>query len=627
MSPGELSDLLWNQVEKVSRHLLPNGKRDGHEWVAGNVHGDKGNSLKINLSGKKKWADFAEGEGGDMLDLWVSCRSINLHQAMQEAKAFLGIQDDDHHFAAKREKKFSRPDRKKVARYITRDEKHLEYLQSRGIKPDTAKTFEVASGKVWNGERELDALVLPYKRDGELIQVKRISTERPNGKKVIMAEGDCEPCLYGWHALDPLVRAVVLCEGEIDCMTYTQYGISALSVPFGGGKGAKQQWIEFEFHNLDRFDEIWLSMDSDEVGQQAAKEIASRLGEHRCRMVTLPHKDINECLMAGVPEDDIWNCLAQATYFDPEELYSAREFYQDTINAFYGREQSLFQSPWGALNHNFQFREAELTLVNGVNGHGKTEVVGHIVVEALRQGVKACVASLELKPGILLKRLTRQATCCKMPPVLEIEAAFNFYDDRLWLFGLTGTAKADRLLEIFHYARRRYGIQLFVIDSLMKCGIGDDDYNGQKAFVDALCDFKNKTNSHILLVTHSRKGDSEDKPTGKMDVKGTGAITDLTDNLFIIWRNKARERALQRIQAGEPPGDKDQQLLSGPASVLMLEKQRNGEGWEGGVPLFLDEHSHQFLMAEGATPYNYIANMPASEYDQVWASNNVTEGA
>lgn len=627
MSPGELSDLLWNQVEKVARHLLPNGKRDGHEWVAGNVHGDKGNSLKINLSGKKKWADFAEGEGGDMLDLWISCRGINLHQAMQEAKAFLGIQDDDHHFAAKREKKFSRPDRKKVARYITRDEKHIEYLQSRGIKPETAKTFEVASGKVWNGERELDALVLPYKRDGELIQVKRISTERPNGKKVIMAEGDCEPCLYGWHALDPLVRAVVLCEGEIDCMTYTQYGISALSVPFGGGKGAKQQWIEFEFHNLDRFDEIWLSMDSDEVGQQAAREIASRLGEHRCRMVTLPHKDINECLMAGVPEDDIWNCLAQAAYFDPEELYSAREFYQDTINAFYGREQSLFQSPWGALNHNFQFREAELTLVNGVNGHGKTEVVGHIVVEALRQGVKACVASLELKPGILLKRLTRQATCCKMPPVLEIEAAFNFYDDRLWLFGLTGTAKADRLLEIFHYARRRYGIQLFVIDSLMKCGIGDDDYNGQKAFVDALCDFKNKTNSHILLVTHSRKGDSEDKPTGKMDVKGTGAITDLTDNLFIIWRNKARERALQRIHAGEPPGDKDQQLLSGPASVLMLEKQRNGEGWEGGVPLFLDEQSHQFLMAEGATPYNYIANMPASEYDQVWASNNVTEGA
>lgn len=625
MTPSELSDLLWSQVDRVAPHLLPDGKKDGREWVAGNVHGDKGNSLKVNLSGKKKWADFAEGDGGDMLDLWMACRGVNLHQAMQEAKAYLGIRDDDHHFDAKREHKFSRPDRKKVAKYVTKSETHIEYLKSRGINAETAKLYEVVSGKVWNGERELDAMVFPYKRDGELLQVKRISTERPNGKKVIMAEGDCEPCLFGWQALDSKIRSVVLCEGEIDCMTYSQYGVNALSVPFGGGKGAKQQWIEFEFHNMDRFEEIWISMDNDEVGQEAAREIANRLGEHRCRLVKLPHKDINECLTNGVTEDEVWKCLDSAAYFDPEELYSAREFYQDTVNAFYGKEQYLFNPPWESLAYNFQFREAELTLVNGVNGHGKTEVVGHMSLEAMRQGVKTCIASLELKPGFLLKRLTRQATCCKMPPVMEIDCAFNFYDDRLWIFGLTGTAKADRLIEIFTYARRRYGIQLFIIDSLMKCGIGDDDYNGQKAFVDALCDFKNKTNSHIVLVTHSRKGDSEEKPTGKMDVKGSGAITDLTDNLFIIWRNKGRERALQRVQAGEQLSEKDQQLLAAPASVLMLEKQRNGEGWEGGVPLFLDEQSHQFLQAEGASPYNYVANMPKSDYDQVWRQENVTE--
>lgn len=97
-----------------------------------------------------------------MLDLWMACRGINLHQAMQEAKAFLGIKDDDHHFDARREKKFSRPDRKKIAHYVTRTESHLEYLQSRGISPEVVKRYEVVSGKVWNGERGLDALVLPY---------------------------------------------------------------------------------------------------------------------------------------------------------------------------------------------------------------------------------------------------------------------------------------------------------------------------------------------------------------------------------------------------------------------------------------------------------------------------------
>ncbi|ALD76048.1 DNA primase/helicase, phage-associated [Citrobacter portucalensis] len=623
MTPSELSDQLWNQVERVAKYLLPNGKRESHEWVAGSINGESGKSLKVNLAGKKVWSDFAEGTAGDLLDLWVAVRDCGLHQAMTEAKEFLGIKDDHHHFSAKQQKKFSRPDRKKVARYLTKTEKHLEYLSSRGISAETAKLYEVAAAKIWNGERELDALAFPYKRDGELLQVKRISTERPDGKKVIMAEGDCEPCLFGWQAIPKNMRIVILCEGEIDCMSYHQYGFPALSVPFGGGKGAKQQWIEFEYHNLDRFDEIWISMDSDEVGQAAAREIATRLGEHRCRLVKLPHKDINECLMAGISSDDIVGYLERASFFDPEELYSAREFYQDTINAFYGKEQSLFYSPWESLNHNFAFRQAEMSLVNGVNGHGKTEVVGHMALEAMRQGVKTCIASLEIKPGILLKRLTRQSTCLKLPPQLEIESAFKFYDDRLWLFGLTGTAKADRLIEIFTYAWKRYGIELFIIDSLMKCGIGDDDYNGQKAFVDALCDFKNKTNTHVLLVTHSRKGDSEEKPTGKMDVKGSGSITDLTDNLFIIWRNKLREKAIQKDQQGEELDDKERKALVAPASVLMLEKQRNGEGWEGGIPMYLDPASHQFLPTETASPFSYIANMPQSEYDEVWASNNV----
>ncbi|EEU9231829.1 hypothetical protein GAJ30_16375 [Escherichia coli] len=56
-------------------------------------------------------------------------------------------------------------------RACTRTESHLEYLQSRGISPEIVKRYEVVSGKVWNGERELDALVIPYKRDGELPDV------------------------------------------------------------------------------------------------------------------------------------------------------------------------------------------------------------------------------------------------------------------------------------------------------------------------------------------------------------------------------------------------------------------------------------------------------------------------
>lgn len=626
MTPSELSGKLWDNVERVVAYLLPNGKKAANEWVCGSVDGEKGNSLKVNMAGKRVWSDFSTGESGDLLDLWCATKACQLHVAMSEAKALLGIKDDDHQFEAKK-KKFDKPKRQG----LKKANDCYAYLEGRGISREIAESFKVTDAVVWNHEekREVPAVGFPYIRDGELLQVKRISTERPNGKKMIMAEANCEPCLFGWQVMPSSSKVVVLCEGEIDCMSFYQYSIPALSVPFGGGKGAKQDWIEYEYHNLDRFEEIYLCLDNDDVGREAAKEIASRLGEHRCRVVTLPYKDVNECLQKGLSGEEVFECVQNAAFFDPEELHGALEFKQATMDAFYKQDSGLFKSPWRILNQNFSFRDSELTLVNGVNGHGKTEVVGHMALEAMAQGTRCCIASLELKPGKLLQRLTRQALCIKTPPREDIDLAFDWYNDRLWLFNVTGTAKADRLLEIFAYARKRYGIQLFVIDSLMKCGVGEDDYNGQKDFVDRLCDFKNKNSCHIILVTHSRKADSEDKPTGKMDVKGTGAITDLADNLFIIWRNKLRERALQKqTEHGAIALDeKEQKYLSLPASILSLEKQRNGEGWEGQQPLWLDSRSHQFLQAEGESPLNYVANRRQDEIDHDFEMNNVTRAA
>lgn len=616
----EISDRLWNQVDKVCKHLLPNGKKESNEWCVGSTGGESGKSLKVNLAGKRVWTDFQSGEGGDLLDLWVCVRSIQLHDAIKEAKEFLGIKDDDQYFN-KPKKQYSKPDRKN----LRKGKAHIEYLKTRKISEQTVKAYKLAQCVVWDhdNKREVPGMAFPYLRGDDCLFIKSIGIERNNGKKIIGASKDCEPCLFGWQAFPKDIRACIICEGEIDAMSFYEYGIPALSVPFGGGTGAKQQWIDCEFHNMDRFDEIIICMDSDDAGQKAAGEIATRLGIERCRIAELPFKDANECLMNGVSEDEIWNSLETARFLDPEELASASAFLQDTIDAFYKTESGLFQSPWDSLNHNFQFRESEISLVNGVNGHGKSQVVGHLMLEAIRQSARCCVASMELKPGVLLKRLVRQATCAPMPPVKEIEAAFDLFNEKLWLFSLTGTAKANRLLEIFSYANRRYGIQFFIIDSLMKCGIGETDYDGQKDFMDKLCDFKNKHNAHVILVTHSRKGDNEEKPTGKMDVKGTGAVTDLADNVFIIWRNKMRERALQAIEAGDPVTEKEKEYAEMPGAVLILDKQRNGEGWEGKIGLDFHVQSNQYLPMGSKYPFNYVMGECDGEVQQRYNKSEI----
>ncbi len=128
-----------------------------------------------------------------------------------------------------------------------------------------------------------------------------------------------------------------------------------------------------------------------------------------------------------------------------------------------------------------------------------------------------------------------------MPPVLEIDSAFKFYDERLWVFGLTGTAKADRLIEIFDYARRRYGIQLFIIDSLMKCGIqgdnvrtiGDVFRNKRAQFYYALADRLYLT---YRAVVHGEYADPDDMLSFDKEAIGEKMLEKLFAELTQIQR-------------------------------------------------------------------------------------------
>jgi len=259
-----------------------------------------------------------------------------------------------------------------------------------------------------------------------------------------------------------------------------------------------------------------------------------------------------------------------------------------------------FNTPFSKLNGKLRHRENELTIINGINGHGKTAYVTQTELSALEQGWKCCVASLEVKPENLLFKTSRQAAGGELTHP-KVDAIYSWYRDKLWLFNLVGTAKAERLLEVFEYAHKRYGINLFIIDSLMKCGINEDDYNSQKQFIEALCDFKNTYPVHVLLVTHPRKLKDESEP-GKMDVKGTGAITDLADTVLNIWRNKPKEEALEDDNL---PDSKRADALAEPDMVANCSKQRNGE-WEGKGVFWFDKATTQFVPEYRAKPTTYL---------------------
>jgi twinkle protein len=615
MEIREIVQLLNDRAEDVAAMLLPGGKREGREWLAGSVNGEAGRSCKIAVEGSKRgvFADFATGESGDLLDLWQATKSITLAEAVQEAKKYLGIQEPK--FEKFADKSFRKPTAPKTAKKVIEGSAVQQYLIGRGLPQESLSAYRIGEiAKIgpfpgWKSQNAIKGplVVFPSFRGKDLVAVKYLHTQRKDGKKFTLVEPGCEPILFGWQAIPDNSRSVILTEGEIDAITYHAYGFPALSVPFGGGTGGKQQWIDTEYPHLDRFEEIILSLDQDEEGQKATEELINRLGRHRCRVVTLPYKDINECRQQGITNAEIEKLIADAQSHDPSELKTTLGFNQAVIDEFYPPAGELpgFTLPWKIRKRPVKFLRGEVSLWTGINGHGKSLVLNQVAVSAMTQGERVCIASFEMHPRKTLSRLTRQALGKEMPERHEITSTLEWLGGKLWVFDLVGTANVTRILEVFRYAYQRYWVQQFIIDSLLKCGIPSDDYTAQKRLLDLLNDFVNETNSHVHLVAHARKSENELTPPGKMDVKGSGDIGDLSSNIWSVWRNRCKEEDLAKIEAGEPTRHTRDEIERMPDALLQCFKARDDRNEEGKIALFFHKWSLQYHSHHDSKPHKY----------------------
>jgi twinkle protein len=266
----------------------------------------------------------------------------------------------------------------------------------------------------------------------------------------------------------------------------------------------------------------------------------------------------------------------------------ASSYQQMVIDSFYGENPDPgCYLPWEKTHGHIKLRQGELSIWAGVNGHGKSMLLNQACLSLMAQSERVCIASLEMKPLATLRRMSRQFDGVEVPAIANIERFSNWTIDKLWLYDQIGTVKSERMYAVAQYCIKELGITHFVIDSLMKCGMRSDDYSAQKEFVDRLSTLAKDTNTHIHLVTHSRKGDKEDKVMDKFDIKGAGEITDMADNVFIVWKNKKKEAALNARNISP-------ELKTKPDAMLIVDKQRNGE-WEGKVSLWYHRPSFQLL--------------------------------
>lgn len=78
----ELKARLLERLPEALAWLFPNGKIRGRQFVIGDLQGNPGKSLVVELEGPKAgmWIDFATGESGDIFDLWAASHGLDSHR-------------------------------------------------------------------------------------------------------------------------------------------------------------------------------------------------------------------------------------------------------------------------------------------------------------------------------------------------------------------------------------------------------------------------------------------------------------------------------------------------------------------------------------------------------------------
>lgn len=449
------------------------------------------------------------------------------------------------------------------------DSKVIKYLKARGFTDETIKSFKI-------GQKD-DNVMIPYFKDGEVVQIKYRSIT----DKKMFGEKDAEPALFNRDSID--TDELVITEGEYDCMALSQYGIKSVSVPNGA---SDFRWVDNEWDWLEKYNTIFICFDDDTAGHKGLQEIVHRLGLWRCKSVTFPHKDANDCLKNGITNNEMIECIADAKDFRPVMLAQPKDF-ADEVSDLIENPNKLRGISTGLENLDRLlggWRNSELTVWSGRNSAGKSTILNQMFINLAEKGIKSCIASLEMRVPKYLRWAVLQATGKQYPQREEVKRVLEELSGKIYLINTIDAITPEELLDMFEYAARRYGVKHFMVDSLMKLSFpGNDDLKEQKLFVNQLTAFGNRFMCHIHLVAHPRKGSRDTERPGKVDISGTGDITNLADNVLIMFRPDEDER-----KAGEKKG------IQVPDAILSVKKNKE-MGTEGSMKLTFNPDTKKFF--------------------------------
>ena len=437
-------------------------------------------------------------------------------------------------------------------------------LSERKIYGSLARYYGLRVGMFSEDGSITDHFYPYHSQDGELVgfQRRQVKNKRFSaigyGKSDIMLQGQ-----ELWKNGNG--KHLVITEGFLDALSVSQILSGKEDVPVrypvvSLPSGANAKCIAYNLKWINSFERVVLMFDQDTPGQQAAEEVAKLLDPGKACIAKFSEKDANDMLLNNKAEE-LTNAFWQAQGYSPAGIISGVELIQ-RINE--KKDEPCYDLPifLGTLNKMmYGVRLGEITMLTSGTGSGKTQVAREMNYDLLMNtDHKIGICSLEESPedvglGLLSLHMDKRV---HLPDVFvkedEKQKAMQelFSDNRLLVLDHQGSSADDDLVtQIKHLIAM--GCKWITIDHIT---IATSEAQNTNKAIDKLMaellKLAKKFKVHFTVISHLRKVGQGQKnfeegavPTLD-DLKGSGAIKQISFNVLAFSRNRMEEDEVKK---------------------------------------------------------------------------------
>ena len=434
-----------------------------------------------------------------------------------------------------KKKEFIRPEKIKV----NLTERVIKWFVNRGISEPTLQHWKIGESLQYFPQvgKKRRAINFNYYRENDLVNVKY----RDGQKNFKMVSG-AELIFYGLDNIKTMEKIFIV-EGEIDALSLHEAGIySVCSVPNGASKGNQRlEYLDNCFEYFKDKKEIILCTDNDNPGIELRNELARRFGAYRCKYVDFgDFKDANEILTTKGAET-LRNVIKTAKNFPLEGVLNLDNIWQSVLTY---NENGVKNYSIGLPNADnyFKMELGQWSVVTGIPNSGKSDVMDQICCNmALKYDMRCAMFAPESFPYEgHIKRIANKLneTNCNND---QLNQTKDFIQDHFfWVKIDLENLTLKGILNAFRDLVFQKGINVCVIDPwnmLDHSAQRDHSYIGRA--LSEITQFCQQTNTHLFLVAHPRKIESENgrykKPT-LYDISGSADFFNKAYNGLIVYR-------------------------------------------------------------------------------------------